>query len=211
MTPENEELLGKTKELLDELHAKSREEVEKKKREKWTTSAGVSLVVIAVLGATAVQRGGSYGSRAALHTNQSIFLQVKVADEWAFYQSKSTKAHMFELGSDLVEHLGPNGEEERRMVEQMQKKQKKYEGEKEEVKKQAEDLERQRDNERSAAEINAEASSRMGRAVTGFQMTIAIASVGLVMKRKILWQLSLLLGALATAWMIWCMLHAPPA
>src|SRR5690349_2258525 len=149
MSAEIQELLSKTTKLLEELDAKHNEEIEKKKRERWTTGAAVSLVVIAVLAATAVQRGGSYGSRAALHTNQSIFLQVKVADQWAFYQSKSTKAHMFELGAELVEHLGPNGPEELKMIEQVMKKQKKYETEKEVVRKEAEDLEKQRDVERT--------------------------------------------------------------
>jgi hypothetical protein len=209
LTPENQELLAKTNKLLDELEAKHREEEEKRQKEKWMKPAGVSLVVIAVLAATAVQRGGSYGSRAAIHTNQSIFLQVKVADQWAFYQSKSTKAHMFELGAELVEHLGPNGAEELKMIEQVMKKQKKYEAEKEVVRKEAEELEKQRDVERKNAEVNAEAASRVGRSVTGYQMSIAIASVGLVIKRRALWILSLLIGIGATAWLVWCLLHAP--
>jgi Domain of unknown function (DUF4337) len=202
-------LLTQTAALVDELHAKAKADADKAASEKWTKSAGVSLVVIAVLAATAVQKGGSYGSKAAQHTNQSIFLEVKAADQWAFYQSKSTKAHMFLLGAELVEHLGPNGDEEARMIASIMKKQKQYEADKEDVRKDAEKLEKQRDDERELAAIAAEAGSKLGRSVTAFQMSIAVASVGLVIKKKSLWFISLLLGLAATGWMVWCLLHAP--
>ena len=49
---------------------------------------------------------------------------------------------------------------------------------------------------------------------TGFVVNLAGThygkiSVGLVMKKKVLWYLSLLIGIFATVWMVWCMMHAP--
>jgi hypothetical protein len=212
-SPGNEsihELITHVTALVRDLDAKAKADADKAAAEKWTKLAGVSLVVIAVLAATAVQKSGSYGSAAAKHTNQSIYIEVKATDQWAYYQSKSTKAHMFLLGAELVEHLGPNGPEELRMIEEVMKKQRKYEAEKEDVRKEAEKLEKERDVERNLAAENAEAGSKLGRAVTGYQMSIAIASVGLVVKRKSLWMISLLVGLIATGWMVYCMFfHAP--
>jgi hypothetical protein len=203
------ELITRTTSLVDELKAKNAKELETKEAEKWTKTAGVSLVVIAVLAATAVQKSGSYGSRAALHTNQATYLQVQASDEWAFFQAKSTKAHLFLLGAELIEQLGPNGAEEAKMIESTMKKERQYEAEKADIEKVARDLEQKRDIERNLATENAEAGGKLGRAVTGYQMCIAVASVGLVIKKRQIWLLSLVIGAFATAWMLWCFMHAP--
>ena len=65
----NEELIVKVNELLAVELADKQKAKAKEASEAWTKSAAISLVVIAVLGATAVQRSGSLGSRSLKHLN----------------------------------------------------------------------------------------------------------------------------------------------
>jgi hypothetical protein len=204
------QLFARTEVLLAKLDEDRKREADQDEANRWTKAAGVSLVLIAVLAGTAVEKTGSFSGRAADHINQSIFLQVKASDAWAFYQSKTTKAQMYLLGAELVEHLGPNGEEEARMIASVMDKQRKYDGEKDAVRLQAEALEKARDEERALAAANSHAHASLGKSVLGYQLTIAVASVGLVVKRRALWLLSLAIGATASAWFVWSWLHAPP-
>jgi len=210
--PENqEELLRRTNQLLGELDSDRQKAKAKEASEAWTKTAAVSLVFVAVITALAVQKSTSFGSRSMKHVNQSIFLQVKATDQWSFFQAKSTKAHVFELGSDLIESLGNNDDAEKKAVAAMASKSQKYDKEKEDIKKDAETFEKQRDDERALADENAALGGKLGNSVLGFQIAIALSSIGLVMKRKPLWFASLAIAASATGWLVWCLMHAPPA
>jgi heme/copper-type cytochrome/quinol oxidase subunit 4 len=208
---DHEELLRRTNQLLGELDSDRQKAKAKEAAEAWTKTAAVTLVFVAVLTALAVQKSGSYGSRSMKHVNQSIFLQVKATDQWSFFQSKSTKSHVYEMGSDVIETLGDNGDAEKKALASMAAKHQKYEKEKDDIKKDAEDFEKQRDDERHLAEDNASLGGKLGNSVLGFQIAIALSSIGLVMKKKPLWFVSLTMATIATGWMVWCLMHAPPA
>jgi hypothetical protein len=204
-------MIRRVEALLTEIETDKQKAKAKEEAEAWTKPAAVSLVIIAVLAATAVQRSAGFGSRSLKHLNASIYDQVKASDEWSFFQSKSTKGHVYELGVDLLRHLGPNGAEEEKMIGELTGKMKKYEKEKDEIQGRAREMEKLRDEERVLAEVNAKAGGELNYSVLGFQVSIAVASIGLVMKRKPLWFASMAVGAAATGWMIYCLLHAPPA
>jgi len=210
--PENhEELLRRTNQLLGELDSDREKAKAKEASEAWTKTAAVSLVFVAVLTALAVQKSASFGSRSMKHVNQSIFLQVKATDQWSYFQSKSTKEHVFELGSELIEALGTNDDAQKKSIATMTAKSKKYEKEKDDIKKEAEKFEKQRDDERALAEENGAIGGKIANSVLGFQIAVALSSIGLVMKRKPLWFTSLAIAVTAAGWMVWCLMHAPPA
>lgn len=211
MQPDEREIIGSTRDLLAQLAEDRRKAKAKEESEAWTKPAAVSLVVIAVLAATAVQRGGSFGTRQTKHINSSIYDQVTASDHWSLYQSRSTKAHVYELGVDLAKGLAATPEVEAKMEASLGGKAKKYEDEKKLAMEDAHKAERHRDLERTLADANAGAGAKMGQAILAFQAAVAISSIGLVMKKKPLWWVSLVLGLGATAWMLIVLFHFAPA
>ena len=64
------------------------------------TVSAVTAAVLAVLAAI-----GSLLSGHAV--NQAILEQTKATDQWAFYQAKSTKSHVYQVGGELIKALSP--------------------------------------------------------------------------------------------------------
>jgi len=197
------ELLLEVKHLVEEVYQDRRKAKEKEAAEAWTKGAAVSLVIVAVFAATAVQKSGSYAARSMKYTNQSTFHQVSASDQWSFYQAKSTKGYIFELGSELVEHLGPSGPEEEKMIAGFQQKVKRYEKENETIMVDARKSEQARDTARKLAEDAGSIGAKLTTTVLGFQASITIGSIGLLTKRKWLWFTSLGIGLLSTVWMLY--------
>jgi hypothetical protein len=192
LQPEIEKLAG----YLAELRADRAAAKEKEARESWTRTAGVSVVVVAVLAAIAMQWGGKYTTRTLTALNDATYLQAKASDQWAFYQAKSIKQSMY-AASEPREDAAALAH--RQTVER-------YEREKNEIKAQASAFEAQRDKARADAGTWARKGGGLGIAIAVFQIGIAIASVSMITKKKGLWFVSLLLGTLATAQMAYCWL-----
>jgi hypothetical protein len=204
----NEELVVKVNELLDELAADKKKAKEKEAAESWTKSAAISIVVIAVLGAVAAQRSGSYGTRSLKHLNKAIYHQVSASNQWAYYQAKSTKANLY---SAIVEqtHFAEGADVARSKAEN-DPRVKKYKAEQEEIMNEAKGLEKKRDDENAAADANGGTGAGLGTATLLFQVAVAIISICVVSKRKMLWYAALTLGAVALGLAIMQFLGAPP-
>src|SRR5208337_1636813 len=103
------------------------------------TVSAVTAAVLAVLAA--------FGSLLSGHAvNQAILDQTKATDQWAFYQAKSTKSHVYQVGGELIKALSltrstaandSDGSSQRHFQQESER----YDREKEEVKKEAEHLE----------------------------------------------------------------------
>src|SRR5262245_54886740 len=63
-------------------------------------ASAVTAAVLAVLAAI----GSLLSGHAA---NQAILAQSKATDQWAYFQAKSTKGHLYEVAGDLIRVLGP--------------------------------------------------------------------------------------------------------
>lgn len=62
------------------------------------TSGAILAAILSVLAAI--------GSLFAGHAvNQAILLQAKATDQWAYYQAKSTKGHLYTMGKDVISAL----------------------------------------------------------------------------------------------------------
>jgi hypothetical protein len=59
-------------------------------REPWLNRMALSTVVLAVCATLSTFKGGGYST-------QSVINQALSSDQWAFYQAKSTKQHLYEL------------------------------------------------------------------------------------------------------------------
>ena len=197
----NEDLIVKCNELLEELANEKRKAKEKEAKEAWTKTAAISIVVIAVFGGTAAQRSGVFSTRGLQRLNQAIFHQVAASDQWSFFQAKSTKANLYEIGAEEARLVGTDAA--RAKAESLAQKAQQYRKEQEPLKAEAERFEGLREEQRKASEKSGEAAAGLGLSVIAYQVAVALGSICVVTKRKMLWYSALVLGGLATAQMFY--------
>ena len=148
-------------------------EAAEEKKERWTLYVALSTAVIAVLAAIA----GMLGNH---HANEGVLEQIRASDKWAYYQSKSIKAELAASANQVLTAIGkpvpPDNSE----------KTARYEKEKAEIKAQAEEGEK-------SSEEHMRVHVVFSRAVTIYQIAIAISAIAILTRRKLLWYISLLL------------------
>jgi hypothetical protein len=200
--------LEELKTFIAELKADRATQKEKEKREAWTKHTSLSLVMLAVLAAVATQWGAKFSSRTLVNLNDSTFHQAKASDQWSYYQAKSIKQTLFEMGREQLTRADgatptPTATPVAAQFDKIDSKIAKYEKDKKEIQTQAEALEKQRDAARAAAGHSSHQGAEMGLAVSIYQIAIAMGSICLVVKKRPLWYLGLLFAVFATAQMIY--------
>ena len=168
---------------------------EKESRDSWTKYVSLSMIFIAVLAAVANQKGGGFSSTVVKQLNEATFNQAAASDQWSLYQAKGIKQSLAEGELDSLRLA--NAKDEKRIAT-LAAKAKRYETEKQAVMKDATALEAKRDEARRLAERAGALGRKMGLASTLFQIGIAIGGVCLIVKKRWLWWVSLVIGALAT-------------
>src|ERR1022692_4512335 len=195
--------LAELKTFIADLKQDRAAQKEKEQREAWTKYTAVSLVFIAVLAAVATQWSGKYSGKVLVELNNSTYKQAQASDQWSYYQAKSIKQNLYEAMREVdVKRTATNGEHEAQALAAFDAKAAKYEAEKAQIKQQAEQLEKERDASRAVATRASQHGGGMGLAIAIFQISIALASICMVTKKRPLWYVSLVLAALATAKMI---------
>jgi len=129
--------------------------------------------------------------------SDTLIFRGHANDQWSYYQSKSIKQNLYESNLQMltIEFARPtNTGEFKKMVEEKiknnQEKISKYETEKNEIKKKAEDFE-------TLSEKSNEQGDVYDMAEGFYQIAIILAAVALIAKQKKMWLLSCLLGAVA--------------
>lgn len=123
------------------------------------------------------------------HLNQAMLDQIKSADQWSFFQAKGVKLAVLESKMELVGELGKPGT--------------------------AGDLERAARYKKEQEEIKAEAGKReesaadhrkrhntLGRASTAYQVAIALSAIAILVRKPVMWWLSIGLGAVGTGFFV---------
>ena len=200
-TLENE--LRDLKSFIADLKADRQAQKDKEQRESWTKYTSLSIVFIAVLAAVATQWAGKYSSRTLVKLNEATLHQAKASDSWSYYQAKSIKLNLYELSREQLQRASsaPNGTTPTGLAA-LDERIKRYGSEKDKILTDAKALEQQRDAARRAADTASEHGSGMGMAVSLYQISIAMGSICLVVKKKPLWYWALALAALATVEMV---------
>ncbi|MBP5973715.1 DUF4337 domain-containing protein [Brasilonema sp. CT11] len=148
-----------------------------------TGPVGVSTVIFVGLAAIAAMQANFLGEEA-------VVAQVRAANHWAWYQSKSMKYETQQSSQEILKSLG------KPLPTSLDKKADKLEQEKENLKAKAEHLE-------------AESKSHLDRhqsflySVVFLQVAIALASLASLLKLPKLWYTSLGLAVLGTGFMLW--------
>ncbi|HXM29569.1 MAG TPA: DUF4337 domain-containing protein [Chthoniobacterales bacterium] len=149
--------------------------------ERWTLGVALSSALIAALAAVSSLLAGH-------HSDEALIEQMKATDQWAYYQAKGIKANILASKMELQRSLG----KETDPVDE--KKVRQYSAEQEEIKDEA-----QKAQQKSAAHIRSH--NILARAVTFFQISIAIGAISVLTKRKWFWFVGLL-GALIGTWFL---------
>ena len=167
-------------ELLRQIQADRRAAKDKDKREGWTRYVSLMVVALAVATAIGSLKAGGFGSKVMLFQSQS-------SDTWALYQAKSIKQRLAELESH-----SPDPQLAAKCAEDVAR----YRVEEKEVEAKAKGLEAQRDEA-------GRHGPPLGFAIASLQISIALASVCLITKRKGLWAASGLLGTIGAGYLVY--------
>jgi len=195
--------IAELKEFIADLKADRAATKEKEKREAWTKYVSLSVVIIAVIAAIAAQWGGRYSSRVLTQLNDATFNQTQASDQWAFYQAKSIKIKVFEIGRDTLVHSSQaNDPETQKIIKTYETQIAKYNGDQKDIEKDAKAFEAKRDEDRAAAQIASKKGGKMGLAISSFSVAVALASICMVTKKKPLWFVALIFAGIAIAEMI---------
>jgi hypothetical protein len=153
----------------------------------WTLYLSLSTAIIAVFAAIASLESGANESRALLAKNEAILAQSKATDQWAYYQAKGTKATLFEVQAEIA--TSPE------IAAKMSERREKYKKEQEEIEKEARALEKEVKERGEEGEEFFHHHHRFALAVTIFQVSIALAAIAALTRRKPLWWVSMAVGA----------------
>ena len=154
--------------------------------EPWVPRAALSAAVLAVAAAVAALLAGH-------HANEAMLEQMKATDEWAMYQAKGIKSSLVENEVDILSALGKSAPEaDTQKIERYKDEQKKIE-------EHAKALER-------ASETDMLRHGGLARAVTLYQVSIALAAIAVLSRRKALWFVSMLLGCGGTVFFVQALL-----
>jgi hypothetical protein len=141
----------------------------------------------------------AFGSLLSGHAaNEAILAQNRATDQWAYYQAKSTKEQLFDIGSQIVNVLTEGtaqAERAKPALERLRGEVQRYEREKEEIKHEAEKWE-----EESRHEYHKHTRYALGIAL--FQVGIVLASVSLLVRFRWLHALSLVTGVVGLVCLI---------
>jgi|SRR5579883_1166551 len=167
-----EELEVPTEKLHETLHEQAHE---RGHGDPMAMRVALSAACIAVFAAIAALLAGH-------HANEALLDQLKASDDWALYQAKGIKATMLAATADMLRATGhaPPAEQEAR-VEEYRREQK--------------EIEERAHEEEHGSRAHLAHHQILARAVTLFQIGIALGAIAVLTRKRNLWIASLLLGA----------------
>lgn len=158
--------------------------------EKWMRGVAVTTTCLAVMTAIAAARG------AACVTKTQILTALE-SSNWAYYQAKSIKQNLAESQKNAfeVEILGATNDAQKTLYEEKIKTVtqdiSRYDSEKNTIKKEAE-------NAAATNKLLAKKGNFFSAAVVFFQIAIMLSSVSALLKKKLMWIVGLVFGAIST-------------
>ena len=141
----------------------------------FTGRIAVMTAVLATIGALFSYQGGATQANAGLFKNNAAIKKTEASNQWNYYQSKSSKQNMAELAIALVpEDKKP----------QYQQEVDRYKKEKAEIKLAAEKLEADSTAWDKQSDEQLHLHHRWAQATTALQISIALAAIALLTRRK---------------------------
>lgn len=136
----------------------------------------VTTAILATLGAIMSFAGGDTATKAQLYKNNAAITKTQANDQWSYYQAKGSKQNLAELGAVLSVKPEQAGK--------FQADIEKYKKQKDDIKAEADKLEEdsKKWNERSDEELHHH--HRWALAGTAMQISIALAAIAVLTRRR---------------------------
>ncbi len=155
------------------------------------TTVSVTIAILAVIAATIGSFETIESGASIIDKNESVLLQNQATDKWSFFQAQSIKKNMYDLAAGSQSDPAKQAE--------LTKKARQYESDSGEVKKGAEDLEKERDVKSADSNGHEHRHHILTAAVTLLHVSIAIATIAIIMRgRRWPWYGAMGLGAVGT-------------
>jgi len=123
------------------------------------------------------------------HANEALIEQIQASDQWAYYQAKGIKASVLASKIETLQALG------KQTSAKDEEKINSYKEEQKEIEEKA------REKEKSSS-THLTAHKLLARAVTVFQIAIAVSAIAVLTRRKWLWYGSGVLGLMGLIFML---------
>lgn len=146
-----------------------------KKQRSITNEVAVFTAVIATVGAIFAYMGGLTQANAGLYKNNAGMKRTEAANQWNYYQAKSTKQALAEFARDL-------SPEDRKPA--MQEKAARYDKEKAEIQLAAQKLDKEADDWDHRSDTALHEHHRWAQATTALQVSIALAAIALLTRKR---------------------------
>ncbi|MES2125710.1 MAG: DUF4337 domain-containing protein [Pseudomonadota bacterium] len=150
------------------------------KKEPWLNWMALTTVLLAVCATLSTFKGGGYST-------QSVINQALASDQWAFYQAKSTKQHLYEIQSEqmalqaqALARDNPAAAAYREKIEAYKSQITRYAAEKKDIQDKAKQYEALRDEAKQHGKP-------FGLAVMFLQVAILLNSIAGLMKARRIW------------------------
>ena len=157
----------------------------------------VITAIMATVGALFGYMAGATQNEALLFKNEAAILKTDASDKWNFYQAKSSKQNLAELGATLT-----TGDQQARYKSETAR----YAKEKDEIMKDAQKVEDEGKQADRMSEASMHVHHRWAQAMTLIQIAIALAAITILTRNKGLAYfsytvagVSIVLGGLAAA------------
>ena len=144
-------------------------------KDRFAGTIAVMTAILATIGALFAYMGGATQANAGLYKNNAAIKKTEASNQWNYYQAKSSKQNLAELAMALVPEDRKAGYREE--VER-------YKKEKAEIKLAAEKLEAEAKAWDEQSDQQMHQHHRWAQATTALQISIALAAIALLTRRK---------------------------
>ncbi len=148
----------------------------------WISKIALFSAIVAVLAAITALMAGH-------HSNEAMITQIKASDAWNFYQAKGIKSALLSTKNELIAQMGKS------VPEKDQEKLAEYKKEQDEISEKAKEFQKESENHLTIHQI-------LARSVTMFQVSIAIAAITVLTRRKRFFFVSLATSFFAVLFLI---------
>ena len=144
-------------------------------KDRFAGTIAVMTAVLATIGALFAYMGGATQANAGLYKNNAAIKKTEASNQWNYYQAKSSKQNLYEVTMLLL----PEDKKEnyRKEIER-------YKMEKAEIKLAADKLEAEATEWNRKSDEQMHQHHRWAQATTALQVSIALAAIALLTKKK---------------------------
>jgi hypothetical protein len=144
-------------------------------RDSFSGQIAVMTAILATIGALFSYMGGATQANAGLYKNNAAIKKTEASNQWNYYQAKSSKQNLSELAVAIVA-------DDKKA--QYQAEVERYKKEKAEIKTEADKLEAEAKEWDTRSDDQMHLHHRWAQATTALQISIALAAIALLTRRK---------------------------